>query len=45
MAGWFAQFGCETFYHKLWLDPPIAEEMKTRLMACGAWRVAEELAQ
>ncbi len=45
MAGWFAPLGCDTFYRKLWLDPRIAEEMKTRLAACGAWRVAEALAQ
>ncbi len=45
MAGWDAQFGCDTFYRKLWLDPRIVEEMKPRLVACAAWRVAEALAQ
>jgi hypothetical protein len=45
MAGWSAPLGCDTFYRKLWGDERVAAEMKTRLEACGAWRVAEALAQ
>jgi len=45
MAGWYAEFGCEGFYRKLWDDEQVAAELKSRLIQCGAWRVAETLAE
>jgi hypothetical protein len=45
MAGWHAEFGSESFYRKIWLDEKIARELKSRLTACGAWRVGEALAE
>jgi hypothetical protein len=43
MAGWYAEFGCAAFYKNLWADPKIACELETRLRACGAWRIADQL--
>lgn len=45
MAGWYAEFGCQAFYEEVWRDERIAEELTARLTACGAWRVAEALAE
>jgi hypothetical protein len=45
MAGWYAEFGSETFYRKIWRDERLVAELKSRLMACGAWRIAEALAE
>jgi hypothetical protein len=45
MAGWYAEFGCATFYQKIWLDKRVAAELKSRLMECGAWPIAEALAE
>ena len=43
MAGWYAEYGSETFFRKLWLDASAVAELQPRLTACGAWRVAETL--
>jgi len=45
MAGWYAEFGCATFYQKIWLDNRVAAELRSRLMECGAWPIAEALAE
>lgn len=45
MAGWYADHGCEGFYRALWGEAVLAAQLKSRLQACGAWRVAEALAQ
>ena len=45
MAGWFAERGCDAFYSKLWKDDRVARELKSRLVGCGAWRIAEALAE
>lgn len=45
MAGWYAEYGSETFFRKLWLDDRAVAELRPRLTACGAWRVAEALVQ
>lgn len=44
MAGWHAGNGCDYFYSGLWNDPKIVSELRTRLEASGAWRIAEALA-
>jgi len=45
MAGWYANAGCEGFYRAVWGYPQLVTELRTRLTACGAWRVAEVLAE
>jgi hypothetical protein len=49
MAGWYAEHGCENFFRYLWTaetgDGHAREELENRLRACGAWRVAETLAE
>jgi hypothetical protein len=45
MAGWYAEFGSDTFYQKLWKDEQLVVPLRSRLDACGAWRIAEELAK
>ena len=45
MAGWYAEFGCEAFYRQVWADTRVAAELKSRLVECGAWRIAEALAE
>jgi len=45
MAGWYAEFGCDAFYRKLWLEDRVAEQLRLRLTNSGAWRVAEALAE
>ena len=45
MAGWYAEFGCEAFYRRVWADDRVAAELKSRLVECGAWRIAEALAE
>jgi len=44
MAGWYAEHGCEDFYRQVWRDDAIAAQLRERLTACGAWRVAAALA-
>lgn len=44
MAGWYAEYGCEAFFEKVWEDPRVRVELETRLRACGAWNIAESLA-
>ena len=44
MAGWYAEFGCEGFYRHLWRSERVVAELRSRLTQCGAWRVAEALA-
>jgi hypothetical protein len=44
MAGWYAQYGCEAFNKQLWDDPRLADELKGRLQASGAWQIAAALA-
>jgi hypothetical protein len=43
MAGWYAHLGCAEFYHGLWHDPHVVQELEARLKACSAWRVAQML--
>ena len=45
MAGWYAEFGCTAFYQKLWNDDNVAKHLRSRLEACGAWQVAQQLAK
>jgi hypothetical protein len=45
MAGWYAEQGCEAFYRVVWSDEAVADELRTRLRQCGAWRVAEAVAE
>ena len=45
MAGWYAEQGCEAFYRRLWKDDSLSKELKSRLTQCGAWRIAEALAE
>jgi hypothetical protein len=45
MAGWYAKFGCETFYRQVWDDNKAADELRHRLDRCGAWRIGELLAK
>ena len=45
MAGWYAERGCEAFYRHVWKDAAVASQLESRLRACGAWRVAEALAE
>jgi hypothetical protein len=49
MAGWYAEHGCQEFYSYLWKaetgDGRVREELEKRLRACGAWQIAEALAQ
>jgi len=45
MAGYYAELNCEAFYSELWSDERIAQALKSRLVACGAWRVAEMLSE
>jgi hypothetical protein len=49
MAGWYAEHGCQEFYSYLWAaqtgDGRVREELEKRLRECGAWRIAEALAQ
>jgi len=45
MAGWYAEAGSEGFYRKLWGNARVVAELKNRLAECGAWRVAEVLAE
>lgn len=43
LAGWYAEYGSETFFRKLWLNDRAVAELQPRLIACGAWQVAEAL--
>ena len=45
MAGWHAGDNCDAFYSRLWEDEKVKVELIDRLIACGAWRVAEELSK
>ncbi len=49
MAGWYADHGCENFFRYLWAvhagDGHVRQELEKRLRACGAWRIAETLAE
>jgi hypothetical protein len=45
MAGWHAEHGCEPFYKLLWQDAAVATQLESRLRECGAWRIAEALAE
>ena len=45
MAGWYADHGCDAFYSALWEDQNVVAELKPRLVECGAWRIAEMLAE
>ncbi len=44
MAGWYAEQGCEAFFRIIWKDDKVVAELESRLRECGAWRVAESLA-
>ena len=44
MAGWHSEHGCDDFYRSLWDDESVANEIRSRLQATGAWRIAEMLA-
>jgi len=45
MAGWYADAGCEAFFRVVWTNARVRDELKARLVASGAWRIAESLAQ
>jgi hypothetical protein len=45
MAGWYAEEACEAFYRAVWRDSRVVGELEFRLRQCGAWRVAEALAE
>jgi len=45
MAGWYAERACEGFYRGLWDDELVVTELESRLRECGAWRIAEALAE
>ena len=46
MAGWYAQQGCQEFFHVLWeKEPEVVQELRSRLTESGAWRIAEALAE
>jgi len=49
MAGWYAEHGCQEFYSYLWTaeggDGRVRAELEKRLRGCGAWRIAEALAE
>ena len=45
MAGWYAENGCEAFYRRVWDDPNVVNELEPRLQNCGAWRIAQALAE
>jgi len=45
MAGWYAEQGCEAFYRVVWTDANVVSELESRLRQCGAWRIAEALAE
>ena len=45
MAGWYAEEACEAFYRAVWRESGVAGELESRLRQCGAWRVAEALAE
>jgi hypothetical protein len=44
MAGWYADNNCEGFYHRVWEDEKVAEQLKARMEKSGAWQIAEALA-
>ncbi|MRG94739.1 hypothetical protein [Polyangium spumosum] len=43
MAGWYASKGCDEFYQALWKDAAVAEALRQRLDAAGAWDIVEAL--
>jgi hypothetical protein len=45
MAGWYAEFGSNAFYRKLWRDDRLVEQLRMRLEAIGAWAIVENLAK
>jgi len=49
MAGWYAEHGCQEFYSYLWAaesgNGRVRAELETRLRECGAWQIAEALAE
>jgi hypothetical protein len=45
MAGWHAEHGCDYFYRGLWDAPAVVAELRSRLEAIHAWRIAEALAE
>jgi len=44
MAGWYADKSCDEFYQAVWRDDAVARQLRARLEASGAWRVAAALA-
>jgi hypothetical protein len=45
MAGWYAEFGSDSFFREIWRDEGVAQQLESRLKACGAWRIGEMLAE
>ncbi len=45
MAGWYAEFGSDSFFREVWRDEGVAQQLESRLKACGAWRIGEMLAE
>lgn len=45
MAGWYAERACEGFYRAVWKDGKLVSELESRLRQCGAWLIAEALAE
>jgi hypothetical protein len=44
MAGWYADKNCDDFYQAVWRDDAVAHQLRARLEASGAWRIASALA-
>ncbi len=45
MAGWYAEFGSDSFFREIWRDEGVAQQLESRLKDCGAWRIGELLAE
>lgn len=43
LAKWYADHGADDFYRAVWRDQNVAEQLRSRLEATGAWAVAEAL--
>ena len=43
MAGWYADRGCDNFFHAVWEDERIVVHLIKYLKASGAWRIGEVL--
>lgn len=39
MGGWFAEHGCDDFLRQVWTHEALAQQLRERLEASGAWAV------